>query len=142
MSTLPQLQLVSDVALFMRAEGAKVLLVRYRRAAYDTGWYLPDVLLNVLEHPEEGAKRALREQLGVGSREISLSHIESFNAEGAWHLAFHYKAVAEKDLIVHPSADVADLRWFPVTALPEQRDTGSNGWALKTIEHVLATNPT
>jgi len=139
---LPQLQLVSDVALFMRDESAKVLLVRYRRPGYDTGWYLPDVLLNVLEHPEEGAKRVLTEQLGVGAREVSLSHIESFSAEGIWHLAFHYKAVAEMDLIVHPSADVADSQWFPVTALPEQRDTGLNGWALKTIERVLASNPT
>ena len=139
---LPRLQLVSDVTLFMRNESAKVLLVRYRRPGYDTGWYLPDVLLRDLEHPEEAAKRVLREQLGVGSREVSLSHIESLSLDGIWHLAFHYKAVAEKDLIVHPSADIADSRWFPLTTLPAHRDTGSNGWALKTIERVRASNPT
>ena len=130
---LPQLQLVSDVTLLMRNE-SEVLLVKYRRPGYDTGWYLPDVLLRDLEHPEEGAKRVLNEQLGIGSREVSLSHIESLSLDGIWHLAFHYKAMAEKGLIVHPSKEIADSRWFPITALPVQRDTGSNGWALKTIE--------
>lgn len=134
---MPQLQLVSDMALFNRKDVTKVLLVRYRRPGYDTGWYLPDVLLNVLEHPDEGARRVLKEQLGASLSEISLSHIESFRAEGSWHLAFHYTAESEDEAGVHSSTDIAELRWFPLDELPDRSDVGFNGWALKTLEHIL-----
>jgi len=134
---LPRVQLVSDVALFERDVVTKVLLVRYRRPGYDTGWYLPDVLLNDLEHPEEAAKRVLRDQLGVDSRKVSLSHIESFRAEGLWHLVFHYMADHESGVMVYPSADIAELRWFPANALPGSADVGFSGWALKTIQRIF-----
>ena len=133
---LPQVQLISDVAL-LNSEARKVLLVRYRRRGYDTGWYLPDVLLNLLEHPDEGAKRVLWEQLGSAPSQISLSHVESFEAEGFWHLAFHYKAESDDKVGDHASTDIAELRWFPVDELPDFSDVGFNGWALKTLGRIL-----
>ena len=45
--------LVSGIALL--AED-RVLLIRYSRPGYDTGWYLPDFMLKDFGHPEEAAK--------------------------------------------------------------------------------------
>lgn len=59
-----------------------MLLVRYRRVGYDTGLYLPDVLLKDLEHPDARAKRVLTDQLGVDALNVRLDHIESFKADG------------------------------------------------------------
>ena len=125
------------MAFFERDVVAKVLLVRYRRPGYDTGWYLPDVLLNDQEHPDDAAKRVLRDQLGVGSGKVSLNHIESFRAEGIWHLAFHYTANHENVVMIRPSADIAELRWFPANALPKSDEVGFSGWALRTLQRVF-----
>ncbi len=124
---------MSDVALFDRN---KVLLVRYRRAGYDTGWYLPDVLLKDLENPDDGAKRVLTDQLGVNCLNMSLSHIESFKADGLWHLAFHYKAELEPLADVDPVDEIAEMHWFPLSQLPERNAVGLNGWALATIKQI------
>jgi ADP-ribose pyrophosphatase YjhB (NUDIX family) len=91
----------------------------------------------MLEHPDEGAKRVLKEQLGASFPKISLSHVESFRAEGCWHLAFHYTAESEDEIGVHSSTDIAELRWFPLAELPDHSDVGFNGWALKTLKQIL-----
>jgi ADP-ribose pyrophosphatase YjhB (NUDIX family) len=111
--------------------------VKYRRTGYDTGWYLPDVLLKDLEHPDEGAKRVSTDQLGVKGLNISLSHIESFKADGIWHLAFHYKAELEPLAKVDSVHEIAEIRWFPLSQLPERNAVGLNGWALATIKQIL-----
>lgn len=134
---LSLVQLVSDVALFNNETARKVLLVRYARRSYDTGWYLPDVLLNLNEHPDEGAKRVLREQLEATPSTISLNHVESFEAEGLWHLVFHYRAESNDKVGGRASIVIAELRWFPVDDLPDIRDVGFNGWALKTLRRIL-----
>ena len=59
---MSHVRLVSDITLL---EENKVLLVRYRRPGYDTGWCLPDAMLKDFEHPEEAAKRILNEQSGI-----------------------------------------------------------------------------
>src|SRR5205085_221376 len=61
---LMNVKLVADVAVV--AEG-EVLLVRYANTAkYDgqTGWFLPDDFLAHLEHPDDAARRIVREQTG------------------------------------------------------------------------------
>jgi ADP-ribose pyrophosphatase YjhB (NUDIX family) len=130
-------KLVADVAV---VAGDHVLLVRYRDTArYDgeAGWFLPDDYLARLEHPDETARRILREQAGIDAPdELRLAEIETFNGD-AWHMVFHYLApIAEP--VPAGGANVADARWFPLGDLPDPGETAHHGWALDVLGRILA----
>jgi ADP-ribose pyrophosphatase YjhB (NUDIX family) len=129
-------KLVADVALV--AEN-RVLFVRYRDTArYDgeTGWFLPDDFLAHLEHPDEAARRILREQAAGTAAEPRLAEIESFDG-GAWHLVFHYVAAAASAEPVVATGNVAQAEWFPRDDLPPAAEVAHHGWGLQTLERVL-----
>lgn len=133
-----QHSLIADVALL--AEG-KALLVRYKDAnKYDhqKGWFLPDDALNHLEHPDEGARRILKEQLNFDGPQPTLHYIESFKGnDESWHLVFHYKATLPKILTLLPSADVEKAEWFDLKNLPPRAEVAHHGWALGILKHIL-----
>jgi ADP-ribose pyrophosphatase YjhB (NUDIX family) len=131
-------KLVADVAVVAADE---VLLVRYRNTAkYDgeAGWFLPDDYLVRLEHPDDAARRILREQAGIESAEVRLAEIESFNGE-AWHLAFHYVAGLEEPVQIQAEGNIADAQWFPIDSLPDSAEIAHHGWARDVLGRVLAT---
>ena len=125
--------LIADVALF---KGRSVLLVKYKDPeAYDgqTGWFLPDASIKYLEHPDNAAKRLLRDQLGLDKASPKLDHIESFRGnDGSWHLSFHYRSAIEVEFT--PGEDIAEAKWFPLDALPPKDDVAHHGWALTTLK--------
>lgn len=104
----------------------------------ETGWFLPDDLINELEHPEHAAHRVLGDGLGLAGVDVALSHMESFTGgDGAWHLAFHYVARFddEPDLVL--SKRFATAEWFGGDALPTRDEVAHHGWALGVIRKVL-----
>ena len=122
-------KLVADVALVAEDQ---VLLVKYRDTRkYDgqTGWFLPDDYLRRLEHPGEAAKRIVKEQTGLEASNLSLSFIESFEGNGAWHLIFHYRSETARAAPVAPVGNVGAAQWFPVDRLPPREDLAHGGWA-------------
>lgn len=131
-------KLVVDVAVLHDGE---VALARYRDVAnYDNqrGWFLPDDLLNHLEHPADGARRVLSEQLGLTVDSIAGPHLESFpGRRGVWHLAFHYVA----RLAAKPNLTLADgireVAWFKLDSLPARRDVAHGGWAIDVLAKLL-----
>ncbi len=131
--------LIADVALLV--EG-RVLLVRYKdinKYDHQQGWFLPDDALKHFEHPDQGAKRILKEQLGLSVPEAQLSKIESFKGnDGSWHLAFHYKAEFDKAPPVKPSEDLAGTEWFELGKLPERSEVAHHGWALAVLRDIIA----
>jgi ADP-ribose pyrophosphatase YjhB (NUDIX family) len=130
-------KLVADVAL---VTGEQALFVRYRDTAkYDgqTGWFLPDDFLAHLEHPDDAARRIVREQTGIDGVEPRLAEIESFDG-GAWHLVFHYVARLEDAVPVTPAGNIAAAEWFRLDALPPAAEVGHHGWGLQTLGRVLA----
>ena len=132
-------RLVADVAV---VAGDHVLFVRYRDTAkYDgeAGWFLPDDYLARPEHPDEAARRILREQAGLEEVEVELAEIESFDGE-AWHLVFHYVAAIDEPVEVAAEGNVADAKWCPLGDLPDARETAHHGWALDVLSRVLAAN--
>ena len=132
------IKLVADVALV--AEG-RALFVRYRDTSkYDgqKGWFLPDDYLRHAEHPEEAAKRILKDQAGIDGPELRLSHIESFEGHGYWHLIFHYAGEMAGHTHGSPGTNVRALEWFPLDRLPPADDVGHGGWALETLQAVRA----
>ncbi|MGH2627924.1 MAG: NUDIX hydrolase [Anaerolineales bacterium] len=131
-------KLVADVCLL--AEG-HVLLVRYRDVRkYDgeTGWFLPDDYLRHLEHPDEAARRILHDQAGITPPPVSLSHIESFEGNGAWHLIFHYRAELPRPAEVPLQGNILAAQWFPLGALPAPEEVSHGGWGLETTQKILS----
>lgn len=129
-------RLIADVTL---VAGGEVLLVRYRDVRrYDGqhGWFLPDDALQALEHPDEGARRILRDQVGIDVP-VTLDHIESFG-NGVWHLVFHYRAEAAEQVPVRAGENVADARWFDRASLPASNEMAHEGWGLDVLDRILA----
>ncbi|MBI2844943.1 MAG: NUDIX domain-containing protein [Chloroflexi bacterium] len=129
-------KLVADVALL--SEG-QVLLVRYKDTSkYDgqKGWFLPDNFLNHLEHPDDAAKRILREQAGIEMPEASLSFIESFG-NGWWHLVFHYLAELRQAPNLNAGDNIAAMDWFPLDRLPDPKEMAHHGWGRDVLNQML-----
>jgi ADP-ribose pyrophosphatase YjhB (NUDIX family) len=135
-------KLVGDICLIAHDQ---VLFARYRDVSgYDgeRGWFLPDDFLHHAEHPEEAVRRILLDQAGLSAPEIHLSHIESFEGHGFWHLIFHYAARLTTVPAVVPGENVSQLEWFPLEMLPPADHVGHGGWALETLETVLGQEDT
>jgi len=115
-------------------------LVRYKNAnKYDhqAGWFLPDDTMAHLEHPDQAAKRILKEQLNLSVSKLSLNHIESFKGnDGSWHLVFHYEAELDKIPVLNPSKDLEIAEWFALDILPPQNEVAHHGWALGIIKAI------
>ena len=132
-------KLVADVLVL--AQG-RVLLVRYndvRKYDGQKGWFLPDDYLAHAEHPRDAAKRILREQVGLDTDDIILSHIESIGGEdgGAWHLIFHHKVELDHMPSVLPLTNVRTAEWFPLEHLPERPSVAHEGWAIDVIGEIV-----
>src|SRR5919204_4771908 len=128
-------KLVADVAV---VAGDEVLLVRYQDTSrYDgeAGWFLPDDYLARLEHPDDAARRIVREQAGIASTDIRLAEIESFDGD-AWHLVFHYVAGLPDPVEVHAAGNVAVAEWFPIGSLPDPAEIAPHGWARDVLGRV------
>jgi len=128
-------KLIADVAVLA---GDRVLLVKYRDvSAYDgqRGWFLPDDALVRPEHPNDGAARILRDQLGLDA-EPRLDHIETFG-NGAWHLIFHCRVDLNAPIEVAPGDNVLAAEWFPISALPPDEEMAHHGWGREVLETVL-----
>jgi ADP-ribose pyrophosphatase YjhB (NUDIX family) len=115
-------------------------MVRYRDVSmYDNqrGWFLPDDYLQPFEHPDEAAKRILRDQVGITPPAIRLDHAESFG-NGWWHLVFHYRSEIDDVAPLNTDENVADAQWFALEALPEESEVAHDGWGVDVIHTVLA----
>jgi ADP-ribose pyrophosphatase YjhB (NUDIX family) len=128
-------KLVCDIALF---SGRDVLLVRYtdtNKYDHQSGWFLPDDLIQFNEHPEDAAKRIVLDQLGFDLIEKpELGFIESFTGnDKSWHLVFHFKAVTDVKPGIKASENIAEHKWFDLMELPDKKDVAHHGWALYTI---------
>jgi ADP-ribose pyrophosphatase YjhB (NUDIX family) len=131
-------KLVADVALV--AED-RVLFVRYLdTSGYDgqTGWFLPDDYLVHLEHPDDAARRIVREQVAGISAAPRLAEIESYNGDH-WHLVYHYVAAVESTAPVEATGNVARAEWFALDALPPADEVAHHGWGLETLGRVLGS---
>lgn len=131
--------MIADVALFW---ADRVLLVKYRDLEkYDgeSGWFLPDDELKHFEHPEQAAKRIIKEQLGISVQKVRLGFIESFKGNnGGWHMSFHYRADLDRIPEKPQSDGLASADWFPLRNPPDRSEVAHHGWALSTIRELTS----
>jgi len=97
------------------------------------GWFLPNDDLKHVEHPEEGAKRILREQVGIEPSTLKLAQIESFVGNSkTWHLVFDFLAFP-LSMNMKKSTRVLDAQWFEIDKLPPVSEFAHNGWGHSTL---------
>jgi ADP-ribose pyrophosphatase YjhB (NUDIX family) len=110
---------------------SSALLVKYGDASkFDSqlGWFLPNDELRQGEHPDEGAKRILREQLGLENATFKLVDVESFIGDNkSWHLIFDYLAFPTHMKVI-PGRGVVESKWFEIDRLPSPDDFAHKGW--------------
>jgi ADP-ribose pyrophosphatase YjhB (NUDIX family) len=115
------------------------LLVKYK-TGYDQqqGWFLPNDGLRHLEHPDQAAKRILKEQLGIADPSMKMMEIESFaGKDESWHLIFDYLAFP-RSMNVTPSSTIKEAKWFEIDKLPAAQDFAHHGWGRSVlVKHAL-----
>jgi len=106
-------------------------LVKYSDSSqYDDqpGWFLPNDELRHVEHPEAGAKRILREQLGIDSAALKLVDVESFIGDNkSWHLIFDFLAFPASMKVIGGNG-LAEAKWFEIDKLPGPDEFAHKGW--------------
>lgn len=141
MSSCKNHTLVSHVAVL---HGNSALLVKYRDSdQYDgqTGWFLPNDSLRHVEHPEQGAKRVLKEQLGLEKVSLELVQIESFIGDnGSWHLIFDFKT-NQPDTAISLGKDIAQAKWVDMDKLPPNEEFAHGGWARGVLLRIAKAAP-
>ena len=95
-----------------------ILLARRARPPYQGTWDLPGGFLEAGERPEEGLRRELREELGVGARIVRFlgASTDRYGPGGVHILALVYVARLSGPPVAQ--SDVAEVRWFRRDRLP------------------------
>ncbi len=110
---------------------SSALLVKYAATSqYDDqpGWFLPNDELRHAEHPEAGAKRVLKTQVGIENVTLKLVDVESFIGDAkTWHLSFDYLAFPTSMNVVKGEG-VAEAKWFEIDKLPNMEEFAHKGW--------------
>lgn len=112
--------ITTGVRVMMLHEG-QVLLIRH---TYQSGWFLPGGGLKRNETLEEGARREFREETGITVEELEVAGVFTSVAEGKTDHVVLFRAESDGEP-APDSAEIAECRWFPLTALPDGIGGGS-----------------
>lgn len=119
----PRPALTADVvAIRGQADVLEVLLIERGHRPFAGLWALPGGFVEEWELPEDAARREFAEETGV-RWEGPLRLVNIFSKKGrdprGWTVACAYLALLDgADVTPSAADDAADVRWFPVDALP------------------------
>ncbi len=107
----------ASVAIILQR--GRLLLGRRAGPPYEGTWDLPGGFLEAGERPDEGLRRELREELGVGTRRARLIGFmtDRYGPKGFPVLAVVYRVTPASGRL-QPADDVSEVRWFPRGAIP------------------------
>lgn len=96
----------------------KLLLIRRGAAPAQGAWDVPGGFLDEGEQPEHGARREIREELGLelGVLELFMVDVNRVGDDIALDVVFRATTVFGEP---KPASDAADCAWFPVDELPQ-----------------------
>jgi 8-oxo-dGTP diphosphatase len=97
-------------------EDRRVLMVRGRRGVTQGMWNLPGGFVDYGEHPADGARREIFEELGMKVRLIRLLGIysEVFPGTGGYMISFVYLG-RRRSKTLHPDAEeIEQVTWMPL----------------------------
>lgn len=98
----------------------KLLLAKRAIEPHKGMWDIPGGFLELGEHPEDGLKREILEELGVDieiRRFIGIIMDRYGDKENAWTLNIFYETVI-KSGVIKPADDVSKCEWFIINKLP------------------------
>lgn len=113
-----------DVVIFTLIERQlHVLLVRRKRWPYEGYWAIPGGFIEMRESLEDAARRELEEETGV--RDVYVEQLFTFGDPGRDPrkrvISVAYIALVRADTQhLRASEESHEVRWFPVSELPEQ----------------------
>jgi 8-oxo-dGTP diphosphatase len=117
----------------------EVLLVRRALPPREGYWDCPGGFIDPDEHPKDGLRRELREELGVQAEIGPLVGIfmDRYGATGESTLNIYYHVPA---IAGTPAAgsDAGGVSWFALDGLPEEFAFDNNQHALRALTQVLA----
>jgi 8-oxo-dGTP pyrophosphatase MutT (NUDIX family) len=105
----------------MVLNGDQVLLIRH---TYQRGWFMPGGGLKRNETLEEAARRELREETGLTVGRLDVAGVFTNVFDGKTDHVVLFRAESEGHAIPN-SPEVAECRWFSLSALPEGLGRGS-----------------
>lgn len=113
-------------------DGNKVLLCRRDIEPFKNFWDLPGGFLEEGEHPEEGVRREIKEELGIEIEIIDMLGIfmDRYGQDGDYTLNIYYLAKI-KSGAPKPDSDINKIKWFFKDNLPEKMAFRNNEQALK-----------
>lgn len=112
-----------DVVIFtLRAGALHMLLVQRKHDPYGGAWAIPGGFVHVDEPLDAAARRELAEETGV--RDVYLEQLYTFGDPGrdprGRVISVAYIALVRPDSHhLQAATDAADVRWFPVSNLPQ-----------------------
>jgi hypothetical protein len=116
---------------------AGLLIVKYKTPPNPekNGWWLPAPEIAFGEDPaEEMAK--LVTSLGLQAKRLRPEGVDSFVANGAWHLVFKYRADVTGDL---ENENVVDHRWITLESMPSAPEFAHGQWEVDLCRFFLST---
>jgi 8-oxo-dGTP diphosphatase len=117
----PRPSLTVDVAVMTREQPFRVLLIRRKAEPFAGKWALPGGFVNENECLTDAACRELKEECGV--EQVDLEQVYTFGDPGrdprGWTVSVVYLARVPAEKVVPVAGDdAAEVRWFPLDALP------------------------
>lgn len=107
---------LQGVSVILRDDAGRVLLLRHSYGS--PTWALAGGGLSALEDPAEGAKREVREELGIGLTDLTLLDQLDEVISGSPHRAYIFAALVDGT----PKPDMREIleaRFFRLDALPD-----------------------
>src|SRR5438034_7871255 len=91
------------------------------------------------EHPDQAAKRILKEHVGIEDATLKLVEIESFVGNNeTWHLIFDYLAFP-RTMKVSTGPTILEAKWFKIKNLRSAKEFAHHGWGKSVLlKHPLA----
>lgn len=99
----------------------KLLLVK-RAIPHKGMWDIPGGFLELGEHPEDGVKREMKEELGINiiiNKFIGIVMDRYGDNDNIWTLNIFYEARIANG-VPTPASDVCEYKWFSVEDLPDK----------------------
>lgn len=117
----PRMAVTVDVALFAVDGTPDILLIQRGKEPFAGKWALPGGFIDMEERAADAAARELAEETGVeGVQLVFLDYFDAINRDPRGRtLSLTFRGVAERaETPIRADDDAADVRWFPVAALP------------------------
>jgi hypothetical protein len=122
--------------IYLGAIGPKgLLIVKYKTPPnpLKTGWWLPAPEINYGEDPSEEVA-ALAKDLGLSVRQQELVGVDSFIANGAWHLTFKYRSEVDGEV---SHENIEEARWVTAETLPAASEFAHGNWEVELCRFFL-----